>query len=159
MIVAAIMFATASGTSGAWHPQPPEVASAWLGASGATLLVRSVDDRWRRGTAHRRLTLSLPSGKRRSTALHDGGGAAENQALDLYHAGQERFLLVSERDCVDIDAANGRLTQCQKPAACSIHRTYLGRFDWMNGYDPPKGHFGLRWRFLPAYDALENGGC
>jgi hypothetical protein len=148
MIAAAILLATA-----------PQVASASLGFSGATLSVKSVDDPRRRGTAHRRLTLTLPSGKSRSIELKDGGGFARNNALNLYHREQDSFLLVSERDCVAVDPIKGALNQCHRSLACGPSRTYVGRFDWMNGFDPPHGRFGLKWRFLPAYDASESGGC
>src|SRR5690349_6094858 len=134
MIAAALLLATASS------------ASASLGVSGATLTVRSTDDPRLHGTAHRSLELLLPSGTARSMKLHDGGGATENQSLNLYHGDQERFLLISERDCVVIDPIKGALAQCRKPAVCPNPRTYLGRFDWMNGYDPPHGRFGLKDR-------------
>jgi hypothetical protein len=148
MIVAALLLASA-----------PEVASASLGFSGASVSVTSLDNPGRRGTAHRRLALTLPSGKTRSVELHDGGGLARNYSLSLYHIGQDKFLLVSERDCVAVDPIKGWLNMCRKDDACALSRTYVGRFDWMNGFDPPHGRFGLKWRFLPAYDALESGGC
>ena len=37
--------------------------------------------------------------------------------------------------------------------------TYLGRFDWMNALDPPRGAFQFGFRFLPFTDADENGSC
>lgn len=147
MILAAFLLATT-----------PQVASASLGFSGATLSVRSADDPRRRGTSHRKLTLTLPSGKSRTIALQDGGGYARNNALNLYHGDQDRFLLVSEQDCVSIDPLKGTLNQCRRTSACKPSRTYVGRFDWMNGFDPPHGRFGLKWRFLPPYDAMESGG-
>ena len=137
----------------------PELASASLGFSGATLSVRSVDDPRRRGTAQRKVTLTLPSGNTRSMELHDGGGLVRNNSLNLYHVDQDNFLLVSERDCVAVDPIKGSLNQCHRTTACVPSRMYIGRFDWMNGFDPPHGRFGFKWRFLPAYDALENGGC
>jgi hypothetical protein len=103
--------------------------------------------------------LSLPSGKKQSVGLQDGGGGAGNQSLNLYHQEQDRFLLVSERDCTAIDPIKGTLAQCRKRVVCPKPRTYVGRFDWMNGYDPPRGRFGLKWRFLPTYDAAESRGC
>ena len=137
----------------------PEVASASLGFSGATLSVMSVDDPRRRGTSHREVTLTLPSGKTRAFDLKDGGGLVRNNSLNLYHVDQDSFLLVSERDCVAVDPIKGALIQCRKAEACKPSRMYLGRFDWMNGFDAPHGRFGYRWRFLPSYDALESGGC
>jgi hypothetical protein len=148
MIAAALLLATV-----------PQVASAPLGFSGATLSVRSVDDPRRRGSSHRTVTLTLPSGQSRTLELNDGGGLAGNNALNVYYIHQDNFLLVSERDCVAVDPMNGSLNQCRRATACGRSRVYIGRFDWMNGFDPPRGRFGLRWRFLPAYDAGENGGC
>lgn len=148
MIAAAILFATTT-----------QFASSSLGFSGATLSVKSVDDPTRPGTAHRKLTLMLPSGQVQTVDLQDGGGHADNNGLNLYHREQDQFLLVSERDCVEVDPIKGALNRCRKNTACSPSRIYLGRFDWMNGFDQPEGRFALRWRFLPAYDAEENGGC
>ncbi len=136
-----------------------ELASTSLGFSGATLSVRTLDDPRRSGTSHRKATLKLPSGKSRSVDLHDGGGLVRNNSLNLYHIDQDRFLLVSQRDCVAVDPIKGALSQCRRTDVCTPSRTYLGRFDWMNGFDPPRGRFSFKWRFLPAYDAVENGGC
>ena len=160
MVPALLLLLLASSTTSA-HRRPvvPETAQAWLGFSGATLAIRSVDDPRRRGTAHRRLILTLPSGARRTLPLQDGGGYAGNNSLSLYHVGQDEFFLISERDCVAIDPIRGVLRQCARVGACARRRTYLGRFGWMNGFDPPRGAFGYRFRFLPAYDALPNGGC
>jgi hypothetical protein len=148
MIAVALMLAMA-----------PEAASTSLGFSGATLSVSSADDPRRRGTAHRKVTLVLPSGKTRSMELYDGGGLARNNSLNLYHVEQDNFLLLSERDCVAVEPIKGSLNQCRRTEACAASRTYIGRFDWMNAFDPPHGRFSLKWRFLPAYDALESGGC
>jgi hypothetical protein len=120
---------------------------------------RSVDDPARKGTARRQLTLVLPTGRKRSLPLQDGGGHAGNNALNLYHLGKDRFLLVSQRDCVRIDSIKGQLQSCERTAACAAKRQYVGRFDWMNAFDPPRGEFRFGFRFLPGYDAWENGGC
>jgi hypothetical protein len=149
----------ATAKPSAWKPQPPETTSAWLGFSGATILVRSVDDPRRPGTARRRLTLRTASGATVSLPLQDGGGYAKNWALSLYAVGNHDFLLLSERDCVAIDPSGPKLQRCSKPAACATKRTFVGGFSWMNAYDPPHGRFGHRWRFLPAHDMGRGGGC
>jgi hypothetical protein len=113
MIAAAILLAGA-----------PQVPSVSLGFSGATLSVKSVDDPRRHGTAHRRLTLTLPSGKSRSIELKDGGGIAHNHALNLYHGEQDSFLLVGERDCVAVDPVKGALNQCRRASACEAAACY-----------------------------------
>jgi hypothetical protein len=142
-----------------WASARPETATAWLGFSGATLSIRSVFDPRRPGTARRRLTLVTAAGRRLELPLHDGGGRAGNYALDLYQISSDRFLLASERDCVEMDPIGRSLRTCRKPEACPRARTYVGRFDWMNGFDPPRGRFRLAFRYLPAHDAGESGGC
>jgi hypothetical protein len=135
----------------------PEEPSVLLGFSGATLSIKSIFDPTHPGTAHRSLELKGANGARRSIGLHDGGGQAHSNALNLYHLDRQRFLVVSERDCVEIDAAHVITQQCVPREPCDQSAmpsaTYLGRFDWMNGFDPPHGEFGARFRFLPAYDA------
>jgi len=142
-----------------WKPVPPETAAAWLGFSGATLSIRSVDDPKRPGTARRVLTLAMPDGVRRSLALADGGGHAGNNSLNLYQSGEDRFLLISERDCVTVEPIRGAVGRCLKPQACRSGRTFLGRFDWMNGFDLPQGAFHFAFRFLPAHDVATGSGC
>ena len=154
-----LAFAPAPPALAHWRPVPPETATAWLGKSGATLSIRSVDDPKRPGTARRVLTLTTAAGTLFRLPLRDGGGYAGNNGLNLYHQSQDQFLLVSERDCVEIDPIRPRVHLCQARQACPRHRTYLGRFDWMNGFDPPRGAFRFAFRFLPAYDASEGNGC
>jgi hypothetical protein len=136
----------------------PEEPLVLLGFSGAMLSIKSIDDPTHPGTAHRSLELKGANGTRRSVSLHDGGGRAGNNGLDLYHLDQQRFLVVSKRDCVEIDAGHVNTQQCVPREPCDqsamSSATYLGRFDWMNGFDPPHGEFVWRFRFLPAYDAL-----
>jgi hypothetical protein len=151
-----LLLAVPSNASKSWRPVAPETAQAWLGVSGAILSIRSVDDPRRRGTAHRRLILTLPSGARRTLPLQDGGGYAGNSELNLYHVKQHDFFLISERDCIEIDPIRGALHQCGRVSACRRQRTYVGRFGWMNGFDPPRGAFSYRFRYLPAYDALNS---
>lgn len=40
--------------------------------------------------------------------------------------------------------------------ANAVAGRYVGRFDWMNAFDPPSGAFRFDWRFLPAEDAGED---
>ena len=92
-------------------------------------------------------------------ALQDGGGVVQNQSLNLYHIDQDRFLLVSSRDCVEIDPIKSQLAVCARKQVCRQKHDYVGRFGWMNGFDPPRGRFGYAFRFLPAYDAGADEGC
>ena len=84
--------------------------------------------------------------------LYDGGGYARNNDLNLYFVSQGRFLLVSERDCVQIDALKAILKRCLPAHTDTRTPTRVGRFGWMNGFDPPHGTFRYAFRFLPAWD-------
>jgi len=92
-------------------------------------------------------------------------GKAENESLNLFFdsKSQSSFFLVSEKDCVQFDPVAVHAEYCTKRPACEKGHvaglTYLGRFDWMNGNDPPKGTFGMAFRFLPLEDAWESGSC
>jgi len=99
------------------------------------------------------MTLILPGGTKRSLPLQDGGGVVGNNALSLYFEGHESFLLLSEKDCVHIDALKAIFKRCQPARANAQKLVRVGRFDWMNGFDPPHGAFRFAFRFLPAWDA------
>jgi hypothetical protein len=75
----------------------------------------------------------------------------------------DRYLLTSERDCVEFDPVQVKARYCVSRPPCAgqtvQNATYLGRFDWMNGFDPPKGGFSLGFRFLGFEDAAESGSC
>jgi hypothetical protein len=143
-----------------WRPVPPVAAKAWLGFSGAILTIQSFDDPKRPGTARRRMILKLPNRVLNKVTLQDGGGHAGNNALNLYRmSNSDNFILVSEQDCQIIDPIKGGLKGCKKEKVCKEGKAYIGRFDWMNAYDPPDGEFRFGFRFLPAADAWENGGC
>lgn len=113
--------------------------------------------------AQRVFILTGPDGHTQNLRLHDGGGTARNSSLNLFVAADDRYLLVSERDCVEFDPIKLRAVYCKRRPPCDGGAVqgliYLGRFDWMNGYDPPNGAFGLAFRFLPFQDALESGSC
>jgi hypothetical protein len=137
-----------------------ESAAADLGFSGAQVVITSTWD-LRSGTSHRLLTLIGPNGAKRTAQLHDGGGHAGPSSLNLYHLDQENFAIRNSVDCYQIDAIHIRMRRCVPPTCGSTHTagTYLGRFDWMNGYDRPKGEFRLGFRYLPSYDATEDLSC
>jgi hypothetical protein len=135
-----------------------QVATAHLGFSGATLSVRSVQSRTL-SEAVRTLVLKLPDGAVRAMRLDRRGGFSGESGLNLYHVGQDSFRLIGPYDCAQIDPIRGRLTRCDRIGACALRLTFIGRYDWMNGFDPPHGRFGIGFRFLPPYDALESEGC
>jgi len=136
---------------------PPLIASADLGFSGAVLTIRSSGIEPRTGVVHRTLILRTANNRRFAKVLNDGGGRLGNWGLDLYSVGQDKFVVLSEKDCVSIDPVNSAITSCpiQKPCSPKLgpEAVYLGRFDWMNGFDRPSGTFGLGFRYLPFYDA------
>ena len=136
---------------------PPLTASADLGFSGAILTIRSSGIEARTGVDHRTLILITANNRRFTKVLNDGGGRLRNWGLNLYSIGKSKFVLLSEKDCVSIDAINGGVVSCPIQKACSPQlgpeAVFLGRFDWMNGFDRPKGTFRLGFRYLPFYDA------
>jgi len=135
-----------------------QVASESLGFSGAILTVRSVQGPTLR-EALRTVFLKLPNGRVRSIRLKRMGGLTGRSNLNLYHVEQDSFRLVGPYDCVSIDPIRGNLARCDRARACASSRSFLGRYDWMNGFDRPRGRFGFRFRFLPAYDVGESDGC
>ena len=116
--------------------------------------------------AHRLLILRGPSGREVRRRLADGG-AGKLTTLVLYARrnapvdGQGQpldgsFLLVGARDCVAFDPVFLIVGACHgappNGSSASPDLLRLGRFDWANGFDPPRGRFGLGWRFLQAED-------
>lgn len=127
---------------------------------------------WR---SRRRLVLVSPAGVRKTIPLSDltnGGGG-----ISLYALEGDTYVLLGESDCIELDAVWLRTRSCAARAdpenpgpldqRCAARRTvlrgregerwplYLGRFDWMNGYDPPDGRFGLAFRYLTAESTIE----
>jgi hypothetical protein len=136
---------------------PPLIASADLGFSGAVLTIRSSGIEARTGVDHRTLILITANNRRFTKVLNDGGGRLRNWSLNLYSIGQNKFVILSEKDCVSIDPVKGLVASCQIQKPCSPQlgpdAVFLGRFDLMNGFDRPRGTFGLGFRYLPSYDA------
>lgn len=160
MLLLVMLLLSDAAAAKAWGALPVQTATAPLGFSGAMLSVQERTDHNRVGTSFRKLILTLPSGASQSMTLNDGGGQIGNNSLNLYLDQQDLFLLVSEKDCVQIDPfALDMLKTCVSTSACPGKREYLGRFDWMNGYDPTRGDFRIAFRYLPQYDATESGGC
>jgi len=135
----------------------PLIASTDLGFSGAVLTIRSSGIRPRTGEDHRILILRTADNRRFAKVLKDGGGRLGNQSLNLYSVGHDMFVILSEKNCFAIDPVKGTITPCPTQKPCSpkfgAGAMYLGRFDWMNGFDRPSGTFGLGFRYLPFYDA------
>jgi hypothetical protein len=129
------------------------------------------------------LTLDAPNGKRVVVTMRDSSDG--NHGASLYEAANDHYIFLSRSDCFEVDPfamaatscrieapvepANGRETdqRClaeEHPRGILRHPDvgyrpiYLGRFDWMNGYDPPDGRFGLGFRYLHFADAGEGSG-
>jgi len=128
---------------------------------------------WR---SRRRLSLTSATGARKTvelSALTNGGGNINFYALE-----SGNYLFLGERDCVELDAVrfvtrsciveNSRRRMSEIDQRCAARRSvlmlsrdgqwpiYLGRFDWMNGYDPPDGRFGYAFRFQTLESAMED---
>jgi len=133
-------------------------AQADLGHSGAKLIVTSTAVPHTPASDHRVVTLVMPDGRRRvATIKNDDGGELGENALNLYFAGKNHFQLLSNKDCLDIDAIGAKLQSCPVVPPCNpglpAGSAFLGRFDYMNGFDSPRRAFVYRFRFLPFYDA------
>jgi hypothetical protein len=140
----------------------PQVATHRLDLSGAVISIREeFPDGW--PIAQRTLLLRTASGRTREVRLQPGGGTAGNQSLNLFKVADDQYLIASEKDCVEFAPVGGTVRNCRVRPPCRdgnlIGPTFLGRFDWMNGYDPPKGDFGLGFRFLGFEDAAESQAC
>lgn len=163
---AALIFIAAPSVGSAavrlFGPVKPQVATHRLGFSGAIVSIREeFPGGW--PIAHRTLQLRTASGRTRQIRLQPGGGRAGNQSLNLFKVGEDHFLIASEKDCVEFDPVKGTIGNCATRPPCRdghlVGPTFLGRFDWMNGFDPPKGDFGLGFRFLGFEDAAESQSC
>lgn len=133
---------------------------------------------WR---AHRSLMLTSPAGVRRRFVLHPATNGSVRTSL--YGLDNGNYVFLSEFDCLEVDPIHLTSRSCALPGRgrgpsnqiCLargdvqgiLRRNragrwplHLGEFDWMNGFDPPHGRFGNRFRYLGPEDALENfGGC
>ena len=145
-----------------------QIASHQLGFSGAQVSVRESYSRTRWPIAEQTFVLKGANGHIVSIALHNGGGSAGNNSINLFAAKQDQFFLISEKDCLQFDPIKVIANQCAQRPTCAVTASgsrsvvgmaYLGRFDLMNGFDPPHSTFRLRWRFGPFEDAVEGGSC
>jgi len=136
-----------------------------LGFSGATLAISTSVSSYKTWLEHRQLTLIEPDGKQRIMTLKDASPKLGNQSLSLYHQDKNdfEFVLIGDTECVEIDPIRAVLRQCTSPhphcQAPPKSTQYIGRFDWMNGYNPPHGVFTYDFRFLPSYDAAASVSC
>ena len=156
-IVSALLFLSINPAVAKALKPPYGVAQVDLGFSGAKLIIRSTPVSNDRGADHRVLTLITASGKRQELTLKDGGGHLGNSGINLYATKGDGFLLLSQKDCVRIDPLKPALLQCPPIPPCGPNlpdeAKFLGRFDWMNGFDPPRGDFVYRFRYIQFYDA------
>ncbi|PVM93934.1 hypothetical protein DDF67_01405 [Caulobacter endophyticus] len=136
-------------------------ASHQLGFSGALVTVREDYRATKWPVSRRTFVLRGASGKTTSVALANGG-PSELSTLSLYGDG-DRFFLIGAIECVAFDPVAITAGRCSKRPPCAAFGregvSFLGRFDWANGLNPPHGRFGLGWRFLPQEDASETSFC
>lgn len=167
LVVALISYFAVASPSRGGGSHGRYVARRSFGFSGATLSILEDYRRTIWPVANRTMILSAPSGKsvQRRIANGSGGDRTElalyvrKQVLvnDLGRAVDGRFLLIGAGDCVALDPEFLLLASCRHvpPVVLGLGRpglTYLGRFTWANGFDPPHGFFRYGWRFLPAED-------
>jgi hypothetical protein len=158
--IAAVAPAPASAQSIGWG----RTARHTLGFSGAVVSITEHRRHW--PIADRIFTLTGANGHVVKLRLQKGGGTAGNDAINLFVAKRgegDQYYVLSERDCVEFDPIRVIAEYCSQRPPCDGHTviglTYLGRFDWMNGFDPPGGRFRYAFRYLPAEDAAEGGSC
>jgi hypothetical protein len=129
--------------------------------SGAVVAITQHSRAW--PIADRTLTVTGLDGRVLSLRLHRGGGTAGNASINLFVADGGLYYVLSERDCVEFDPVRFVARYCSPRPSCENGSvsglTYLGRFDWMNGFDPPGRRFELAFRYLPAEDAVESRSC
>ncbi|MFT4251792.1 MAG: hypothetical protein QM608_04830 [Caulobacter sp.] len=144
----------------AGRPGDVFVASHQLGFSGAVVTVREDYRATKWPAAHRTFVLRGAGGKTASLALADGG--VGNDDLSLY-SGRDRFFLIGAVECIEFDPIKVKVGRCRVEPPCEtglrVGVLHLGRFSWANGFDPPKGRFDWRWRFLPFEDGSEQSFC
>lgn len=134
-----------------------EAAAATLGRTGGVLTIEAASDPARPGVARRTAILLASNGVGRRVALRDGGGAIGDSSIWLFALPGDRFRAVGPEDCIEIDPVEGRITTCPiRTTGCQPQagETFIGRFDWMNGFDPPHAEFTLRFRYLPSYEMI-----
>ncbi|PLR24978.1 hypothetical protein SGCZBJ_12120 [Caulobacter zeae] len=162
MILLAVAGALGAAGSSTAAPRPKVFsASHQLGFSGALVTVREDYRATKWPVSSRTFVLRGASGKTLSLALANGG-AGDLSTLSLYGNG-DRFFLIGAIECVEFDPVMITAARCRtRPPCATFGRegvSFLGRFDWANGFDPPHGRFGLGWRFLPLEDASETSFC
>lgn len=157
MLLSALATCALAGAGWAKGVGGVRVADHKLGFSGATVSVREDHRHTKWPAAERAFTLVGANGERRQLPLRTGSAS-----LNLWEIADDRYVLTGEGDCIQFDPIRVRARYCAKPPPCVngavTDARFIGRFDWMNGYDPPKGEFHFDFRFGPFQDAAP-GGC
>jgi hypothetical protein len=127
-----------------------------LGTTGikATLLETNTGDT-------RRLILTQSNGKRHVLRLqHDRDG---NNSTNLYFYSSQLpngqvvgsgYIFISRKDCVEMDSPSFDTRICNRSDLKRSTLSYMGRYDWMNGFD--NGTFGLEFRYSDFSGAIED---
>ncbi len=149
------------------------VASHRLGFSNVVVSVKEDYRQTKWPVAHRTFFLRGPNGRLVYFPIRDGG-AGDLDALSLYrrvhsefdshgHAIGGDYLLLGAQECVGFDPVFLEIKRCVMRPPCKgklrEDLIYIGRFDWANGYDPPRGQFQFGWRFLPFEEGSEESFC
>jgi len=130
-----------------------------LGFSGATITIREHG----LPVTNRTFVLRGASGGTARLRLAAGSRQEPSPSLNLFKFASDRYLLTSSSDCIEFDPIAVLARRCISMPPCRDGKvegaTYLGRFGWMNGYEPPRGEYTLRFRFLGFEDAAEDQSC
>jgi len=160
----ALAIFTAAATSGV--AEAASSTSLTLGTSNVIVTYTdSVGIEGTKGPTRRTLVFHSPTGRTRVVVLTNR--AMSGSALRVYYARHSladarlgfswnQFIFIGQSDCITLETVKFRVLPCTMAAGQALRRRkdarYLGRFDFANGFDPPKGRFGFNLRFLPAYE-------
>lgn len=154
------------------------IATATLGFSNVAASIEETVTSLRPWQTRRRLIMVSPAGRRRAIPLHNATNGSVS--TNLYGLENGQYLLLSRFDCIELDTIRLAARSCAVAQRRGLRSTdqrclartedngaiernrrgrwplYLGRFDYMNGFDPPHGEFGNRFRYLGAEGASED---
>ena len=141
-------------------------ASLTLGTSNVTVTYTdSVGVSSAKGPTRRTLIFHSPAGRTRVVVLKNT--EMSGSALRVYYVPHslrdtrlgfswDQFVFIGTSDCITLETVKFRIMPCTMTAGDALRRrrdaSYIGRFDFANGFDRPKGRFGYNLRFLPAWE-------
>jgi len=128
-------------------------ATAHLGSTGIRATLVEMPITLDAVAMHRVLMFSKPGFKHLTVKLNEDNQDL-NSSTNLYVAKGGHYIFVSRKDCVDLDTSSFDAQLCEQQSLKREDLLYLGRFDWMNGFD--KNVFQLGFRFQGSDHAHED---